>query len=1084
MTEPVFPTSFGQQRLWFLDQFAPGTIAYNLPRAFRLTGLVDREALGKAFQVVISRHDPLRTVFTSVDGEPKQVVLPAYEFDLPVVDLSGLPVAQREPAALRIATEEAHKPFDLNTGPLLRVKLLQLDSQQHILVLVMHHITTDGWSMSVLFREIAELYAMLIAGKEPDLPRLPLHYSDFCRWQRASVAGDLFADQLNYWKRKLQGAEVILQLPTDHRRPAVHSGRGRTLHFELSDELTRKLRALAQSEHATLFMVLLALFQILLGRYTAKESILVGIPTAGRNEVELESLVGFFVNTLLIRADLAADRTFRQIVGQVRASTVEALAHQDLPFEKLVEAMEPDRSTNRTPLFQVMFVFHNEPKQRLEIPGLVVQEIEFESGIATFDLTLEILDLDSLHCTFQYDSDLYNDATIQRLAGHFSTIVEGVVGAPNEKISKLPLLTAPEIQQLKEWNNTASDYRRELCVHTAFEEQATLTPDKIVLICGERRLTYRALNEFANRLSRQLISRGIKPGSLVGVSLDRSAEMVVALLAILKTGAAYVPLNPDYPESRLQFMVEDSQADLVVTTPEFSELWGKHGVDTLAFTLATLHAETLQDISKLLPSISAEDRIYVIYTSGSTGRPKGVEGSHRACMNRLAWMWQVYPFRDGETCCQKTSLGFVDSVWEIFGPLLRGVTSVILPDDAVVDPERLVRLLSDYEVTRIVLVPSLLRAILEAVTDLQAALPKLQLWSCSGEVLPADLAKRFGDLLPRAKLLNIYGSAEVAADVTWHEVTSLDRNGTVPIGKPISNVRVHILDCHRRQVPVGVPGELFIEGDCLARGYWRRPELTAERFIIHDFDDGGSVRLFRTGDFGRYLRSGTIEYIGRTDNQVKIRGMRVELEEIETALKLHPSVYDAAVVLAERPRLPKLVAYVVVRPGNDQNTADLRRFLRSMLPEYMVPSDYFVVADLPLLPSGKSDRKSLASNVSAHTAGDSYVAPQNPTQERLARIWRDLLGLDKVGIEDNFFELGGHSLMAMQVMARIRKIFDVDVPLRRLFENPTVEAFANEVDMARAKGIKAHAPISAFLEDSDRRDQLKRQIDDLSDGQV
>jgi amino acid adenylation domain-containing protein len=1080
MSERAFPTSFGQQRLWFLDQVTPGTTTYNLARAIRLTGSLDQAAFASALQTIISRHESLRTIFASVEDEVRQIVLPALQFDLPVSDLTELPAGQREEAALRIANEEAGKPFDLHAGPLLRAKLIRLGPEEHILVLVIHHIISDGWSMNLLFHELGELYAGFIAGRQPQLPKLNLQYSDFSRWQRASVTGDHLGGELNYWKEKLQGAETVLQLQTDHPRPATHSGRGKSFHFDLSDETSKSLKALAQSENATLFMVLLSVFQVLLGRYTLQNNILIGTPTAGRSDVELENLIGFFVNTLILRADLGQDNSFRQILQQARANTLEALSHQDMPFEKLVEALAPDRNLNRNPLFQVMFILQNTPKEKVELPGLVMQEIEFESGIAKFDLSLEVIDLGSLYFTFEYDADLFEESTIRRMAGHFTKLVEAVVVAPDEKLSKFSLLTAPEVQQLIEWNSTRSEYPRELCVHAAFEEQVIRTPDKTAIISQENQLSYCELNELANSVARRLVRTGVQPGALVGISLNRSLEMVVALLGILKAGAAYVPLDPSYPEQRLNFLVEDSQVNIVVTTHEFTELWHQHGVETLMVDVESLSAEGEDAGNPSLP-LSAENRMYVIYTSGSTGNPKGVEGTHRASMNRFSWMWNAYPFLDGEICCQKTFLGFVDSIWEIFGPLLRGIPSVILPDEAVIDPAQMVELLSKYEVTRLVLVPSLLRVILEGVEDIQNRLPKLELWTCSGEMLPAELVSRFSQALPKATLLNIYGSSEVAADVTCHEIRRSERTGLVSIGKPISNVQVFVLDRHLNQVPVGVQGEIHIGGDCLAQGYFRRPELTAERFIEHQFEPGTAMRLFKTGDLGRYLPDGEIEYLARTDNQVKIRGIRVELGEIEAVLASEPKVQDAIVILADRNGQPRLTAYLEVRPGLFPGVDELRRFMRSRVPEHMVPADYLVVDAFPLLPSGKVDRKALAVQSSARPIGDrGYVAPQTQTEERLAAIWQALLGAERVGSTDNFFELGGHSLMVMQVMARIRKEFEVEVPLRSLFEDPTIKGLAKEVEEAKAKGIKASAPISSFLRTQNNNHLLRQHVEKMS----
>lgn len=1080
MSEQEFSASFGQQRLWFLDQVVPGTTAYNLGRVFRLTGSLDQTALAKALLAIISRHESLRTVFISREDEVRQVVLSALEFDLPVLDISELPATQREQSAFSIAGEEASKPFDLRKGPLLRAMLVRSGSSDHVLVLIFHHIIVDGWSMNLLFHEMGELYASFVADRQPELPKLSLQYSDYSRWQRASATSEILAADLDYWKNKLQGAETVLQLPTDHPRPSVSSGHGKSIHFELSHETNKRLKALAQSENATLFMALLALFQVLLGRYTLQDNILIGSPTAGRNDVELENLIGFFVNTLVLRADFDPDSSFRQVLQQARANTLEALAHQSAPFEKLVEVLESDRNLNRNPLFQAMFVLHNTPNLKMELPGLVIQEIEFESGIAKFDLTLEVIDFGSLYCTFEYSSELFEESTIQRMVGHFAKLVHTVIAVPDEKLSKSSLLTTAEAKQLAEWNNTASEYPRDLCIHTAFEEQAARTPESTAAIDQKIRLSYRELNNLANRLARCLIRKGVRPGSLVGVSLNRSIEMVIALVGILKTGAAYVPLDPAYPEQRLDFMVEDSRVDLVVTTPEFTDLWQKHKVDMFAFDVDSISGET-DDMSNLLLHLSAENRMYVIYTSGSTGRPKGVEGTHRASMNRFSWMWNAYPFVNGETCCQKTFLGFVDSIWEIFGPLLRGIPVVILPDEALIDPEQLIQLLSQYEVTRIVLVPSLLRVLLEGVEDIQNKLPKLELWTCSGEVLPADLVDRFSRVLPKAKLLNIYGSSEVAADVTCHAITENDRTGIVPIGRPIANVQIFLLDRHLNQVPVGVLGEIYAGGDCVAVGYLGKSELTSERFITHYFGSGDSVRLFRTGDLGRYLPNGEIEYLGRTDNQVKIRGIRVELGEIEAVLKSQPMVREAVVILSDRSGQQRLTAYLEIRSGLHPDVDELRRFMRSKLPEHMVPSDYFVVDAFPLLPSGKIDRKALALQTSSRPIDNhGYVAPETPTQERLTAIWRSLLKVDEVGITDNFFELGGHSLMVMQVVARIRKELEVEVPIRVLFEEPTIRGLAKEVDEANAKGIRPSVPISSFLRGQDTHDQLRLQVEKMS----
>jgi amino acid adenylation domain-containing protein len=921
----------------------------------------------------------------------------------------------------------------------------------------MHHIITDGWSMSVLLREIGEVYERLSNGREDSLPSLPVQYADFSRWQREAIARDALADQLKYWTNKLQGAQTVLSLPVDRPRNKARNGSAGAIHFRLPQGMDEKLDQLAHAEGATVFMALLAVFQILLWRYTLQDSILIGIPTAGRNDEDLENLIGLFVNTVIIRADLTPDITFRQLLMQVKTNTLEALAQQDVPFEKLVEVLEPVRIIHQNPLFQVMFIFQNAPSQNLEISGIVQEEIELESGAAKFPVSLEIIDVDGLYCTFEYDSDLFDEATIQRIAGHFITLLERVLKAPDEVISKLPMLTAPEVEQFAQWNCTSHEYPRDLCIHTAFEEQAALTPDRIALIDGGRRLSYRDLNCHANHLAHRLIREGVGPGVLIGISLHRSLEMVVALLAVLKAGAAYVPLDPNQPEQRLQYMLQDAGAGVAITRSELAVPFRDHNVQLI---FLDDEAVVSDEVANPAIKVSPEELAYVIYTSGSTGKPKGVQGTHRASINRFCWMWDNFPFREDEICCQKTALGFVDSVWEIFGPLLRGVPLVIVPHETLIDPEQFLQLLARHAVTRIVLVPSLLQVLLEGFVDLNTRLPRLRLWTCSGETLAAGLAKRFREAMPNATLLNIYGSAEVAADVTCHVVTAGDAEETIPIGRPINNVQLFLLDRYMNRTPQGVAGEMYVGGDCLSPGYWGKPDLTAERFVECTFEDGRPTRLFRTGDLAKYRKDGEIEYLGRSDNQVKIRGIRVELGEIEAALVSNPMVSDAVVLLTGEPTRERLIAYVVPRSGASPSTDLLRRAVRSKLPEYMVPSEYLVVEAFPMLHTGKVDRKTLAAQtLSRPMEQRRYVAPETETQAQLAAIWCDLLKVEQVGLADNFFQLGGHSLLVMQVIARIRRAFEVEVPLLNLFENPTLAGMADEVEKARASGMRARAPI-------------------------
>src|ERR1700716_3791045 len=750
MSRVAFPASFAQQRLWFLDQLEPGTAAYNLARAFRITGPLDVTALSLALDAVVKRHESLRTIFDSVDGDTRQIVLSDVHVNIAMNDLSGLPEPTREPGALRIASEEAKKSFDLTKGPLFRAVLLLLGPDQYLLVLAMHHVITDGWSIAVLFREITRCYQAITNGQDAKLPELPMQYAEYAEWQRQYMTGDVLAKQVGYWKSKLAGAQTILDLPTEHPRPTFHSWHGSSEELTLDSDILAELKTFAQAEGATLFMVALATFQALLRRYTMQDSILVGTPVAGRNELEIENLVGLFVNTLIFRADFADDLSFRNLVRQVRDFALDAFAHQDVPFEKLVEELVPQRLVHTTPLFQVMFTFQNIPKQVFEIPGLVMKEVPFETGIAKFDLSAEVFENNGLHCRFEYNTDLFDRLTIRRMLNHFQNLLNAAVKNPDLPLPEIPLMSAQERHQvLVEWNDTTADYARDLSIHEAFEQQVVRSPDSTALLFKGKKFSYQQVNEDANRLAHHLIKRGLEPGALVGIALQRSVEVVVALLAVLKAGAAYVPLDPSYPIERLTFMLQDSGVWGVVTISDIKEKL-RHQMSNVVAADADGELVGTEPANNPASSRDSGQRAYIIYTSGSSGTPKGVEGTHRAAVNRFAWMWRTYPFQAAEVCCHKTNLGFVDSVWEIFGPLLAGIPSVIIPQEVVRDPEELLRTLALHRVTRIVLVPSLLRTLLDQAPDLRQRVPKLKMWSCSGEVLPADLAKRFLASLPEA----------------------------------------------------------------------------------------------------------------------------------------------------------------------------------------------------------------------------------------------------------------------------------------------------------------------------------------------
>jgi len=1035
--------SFAQQRLWFLEKIGGGGPFYNIPEAWTLRGILHLDSLVWSVKEIVRRHEVLRTSFVAEEGHAVQLVLPDESFSVGVVDLRDLPASEREARTLQVLGEEARRPFDLTQGPLFRAFVLRLEDSHSILLLVMHHAVSDGWSFGVLTRELSTLYDARVAGRPNPLPPLPIQYSDYSYWQRQWLRGEVLQSQLDYWKGQLGSDMPLLQLPSVRPRTPVQTFRGAKYYLELPKALSEAAESLGKAEGVSLFMVLLAVFDVLMYRYSGLEDVAVGVPIANRSRSETEGMIGFFVNTLVMRTDLSGDPIFRELLQRVREAALGAYSHQDLPFDRLVEELRPKRDLSYNPLFQVMFVLQNMPQQPLELSGLAVDRLKVDTRTSMFDLTLYLTAAaEGLEATFEYSTDLFDEAAIERMGRHFRMLLEAVTVNPASRISALPLLTAKERHQLLvEWNDTATGSVIESPIHELFEAQADRMPDAKGVILGQESLTFRQLNERANQLAGYLGRLGIGAAEPVGLLLDRSIEAVVGMLGILKAGGAYVPMDVAYPAERLSFMVTDSGASVLLTRARFLRL--VPGFYGRAVCLDEDWGEILREQTETpAASVTAEDPAYVIYTSGSTGVPKGVVGLHRGAVNRFRWMWKAYPFRDGEVCCQKTSLSFVDSIWELFGPLLRGVPLVIIPDEILMDPNLFVEQLAEHRISRIVMVPSLLRVLLSTFPDLGDRLPALALWISSGESLPLELALQFREQMPRKKLINLYGCSEVSADATFYDASAGQLPPRVPVGRPIDNTRVYVLDPSLQPVPVGVTGEVCVGGAGVASGYHSQPQLSAERFVDSPFVP--QDRLFRTGDLGRFMPDGQLVLLGRGDQQVKIRGFRVELGEIEATLRSHPLVRESVAIMdGTAAGTDQILAYVVPEADGLPDSEALRDYVRLRLPEYMVPSLVMPLDTMPLTPAGKIDRLNLPlPQRGGVIPGARSTSTGDPVESRLAAIWSRVLGVERVGPDDNFFALGGHSLLAAELFAAIEREIGKRIPLASLFRAPTLRELA------------------------------------------
>ena len=1039
--------SFAQQRLWFLDQLEANNAVYNVPIVLRMTGNLDVTALQAALSEIVRRHEVLRTHFETINGVPHQIIKPAAALDVPSIDLSDLKELEREAESKRICAETVRGSFDLATGPLFQAKLLRLTSEDHILVLVMHHIVSDGWSISVLIRELNVLYQAFIEGDPSPLPELPVQYADFAEWQRNWLRNEVLDQQLDYWKKQLGGAPSLLELPTDRPRPANQSYRGAFVTHEIPQHLLPALTELSRREGASLFMTLLAAFQTLLCRYTGQEDVAVGTVIAGRNRAEVENLIGFFVNTLVLRGDLSGDPTFRTLLARTREVALGAYAHQDLPFEKLVEVLNPERNASHSPLFQAMFVLQNAPVETLQLGGIQITPVPTNNSTSKFDLTLFIREVSgSFKAAVEYNTDLFDEQTIRRLLGHYQTLLEGIAANPEQRLSGVAMLTGAERQQiLVEWNRTEAPYPKERCLHELIEAQVARTPEAVAVVFGKQQLTYRELNERANQLGHHLRRLGVGPNIMVGICVERSLEMVVGLLGILKAGGAYVPMDPEYPQERLAFMLENANAPVLLTQREFADKLRQSGTQVVCLDG---DFELFASESRENPQVklSPENLIYAIYTSGSTGNPKGAGVYHRGFINLVHWFITEFGIGPADKTLLISSLSFDLTQKNIYAALIGGGQLHLLPSGHY-NPYLVADLVQQEQITLLNCTPSAFYPMIElARPESIQKLISLRHVFLGGEAISIlRLRPWLESENCRAEVVNTYGPTECTDIAAYYRLNqaNLDKYDFVPTGRPIPNVQLVVVNSKLQLCPQGVAGELCVAGTGVGAGYVNNTELTTAKFVSNPFPELSGQKLYKTGDLARYLPDGNIEYLGRLDHQVKIRGFRIELGEIERQLSQHSAVREAVVLAREEASDEKrLVAYLTMKNGEVPTVSELRELLRTKLPEYMVPSAFVTLERFPLNPNGKVDRKALPAPKEGQFGNRRAYDPRDYLQYVLCNFFAAALNLDWVSVKDNFFDLGGHSLLAVRLVGQINQLLHTDIHVPEFFQNPTVERLA------------------------------------------
>ncbi len=1044
-----FLLSFAQERQWFIQELDPGNCAYNSIACIRFEGPLSVMALENSLGEIIRRHEALRTTYPTMDGRPIQKIEEAGSIRLRPIDLAMFPGAEREARAMQLMTDEARRPFNLSKDMPIRPFLLKVNGEEHNLLLTIHHIAYDGWSAGVLLKELMTLYEAFAEAKPSPLADLPIQYVDFATWQRQRIDKEKTERQLSYWERVLGGGLPVLDMPTDHRRPARQSGRGRRLNFSLPVELSRSVKELCRNEGSTLFMVLLAAYQCLLHRYSGQTDIIVGSPISGRTHVQTEAMIGMFINTLPLRTDLSGDPTFRELIRRVRKTALEAYENQDVPFQEIVALMKPERVLNHLPLFQVMFVLQNAPMPHLELPGLKLSLIDIDKHASIADLSLHLWDRpEGLGGFFEYDTELFDEGTIERMTWHFQVLLGSIVDGPERRVSELQMCDDAERHRLLcEWNDTQANYSRDSTIHGLFEAQVEQTPDSLAVVFDEEKLTYRELNDRANRLAHFLQSRGVCRGTIVGICMERSADMVVALLATLKAGGAYLPLDPTYPVERLAVILDESKSPLILTHKSLVDFLPaeEQTIVCLDADSGVIEKESIENPSS---EVSAEDLAYVMFTSGSTGMPKGVSVPHRAVV-RLVRNTNYIELGPNDRIAHASNCAFDAATFEIWGALLCGARIVGIPRDVTLSPRDFAARLQDQGVTTLFLTTALFNHMAAETPDAFKSLKHLLF---GGEAVEPKWVKKVLDGCPPERLVHVYGPTENTTFSTWYLVEHVaDGAGTIPIGRPISNTCAYVLDGKMQPVPVGLTGELYLGGDGLAMRYLNRPDLTAERFVSDPFDGMLGCRLYKTGDRVRYLPDGNIEFIGRLDDQVKMRGFRIEPEEVEIMLRQIPAVRETVVLAREdEPGNRYLAAYIIPEAGQAPSVAEIRNFLKQKLPDYMVPSAFVMMEAFPLTPNGKVDRRSLpVPERGCLELVAEHVEPRDAVELRLVKLWECLLDLRPIGMNDNFFELGGHSLLAARLFSQIEKMTGKALPLGTLIERPTVEQLA---DVLRKEG--------------------------------